>query len=248
MFQGLTEYFNFAAVPPKRPAGAVHPWNAHGGNSHLPQRSMKFDEDDTPVTSPDVLKIVIVLDESGSMQPEKERMIKAVNSFIKEQKQVEGKDATFTFVKFNGKAKRVIVNTPFKNAKLLTSEDYNPNGSTALYDTIGSTINWFRNEKDVLMVIVTDGEDTASGIYSKSKIADMIEEKKRKMNWSYVYLSCDLDTFKQGQGIGMYEDAYTSNKMMKQEKLGAYMSTNLNTACTNYRKNGISVQSQLNSS
>ena len=64
----------------------------------------------------------------------------------------------------------------------LKSTDYIPSGTTALYDAIGDTVNWFKNEKDVLMVIVTDGADNASKKYTRRDIENMIEEKKRNNN------------------------------------------------------------------
>lgn len=199
-----------------------------------------------PVDSNNFFKIVIVLDESGSMGAVKDSMRNAINDLIKEQKQIKSRPATFTLVKFNDKVNRVIKNKPLDDVNLLSSEDYIPNGSTALYDCIGDTIDWFRNEKDVLMVIVTDGQENASRDYSKREITRMIEDKKRDSNWTYVYLSCDLATASQGDGIGLNESYTTTNVMREQKSFGSYMSNNLNNAIGNYRTKGLSVQSQLN--
>ena len=62
-----------------------------------------IDYDDTPIEPSDLFKIVIVLDESGSMSDIRNDMIKAINSLIKEQKEVEGQTALFSLVKFNNK-------------------------------------------------------------------------------------------------------------------------------------------------
>lgn len=120
----------------------------------------------------------MVLDESGSMEAIKKDMLKSINDLITEQKQVKGRPATFTLVKFNDKVSRVIQNKSLDQVNVLTSEDYVPNGSTALYDAIGDTVNWFRNERDVLMVIVTDGQENASTNYNKHNITQMIDNKK----------------------------------------------------------------------
>jgi len=202
--------------------------------------------DDEPVTSNNFFKIVIVLDESGSMENIRDKMRSSINDLINEQKQVKGRPATFTLVKFNDSVNRVIKNKPLEQINNLSSKDYTPNGSTALYDAIGNTINWFRNERDVLMVIVTDGQENASRIYDKSTVNSMIEEKKRTNNWSYVYLSCDIQTFDQGNNIGLNKSSVVSNCVISQEKYGDFISNNLNSAISNCRTQGISVQSQLN--
>lgn len=201
-----------------------------------------------PVTFDSFFKIVVILDESGSMESIRNDMCKAINDLITEQKQIKERPATFTLVKFNDKVNRVIKNKPLNDINLLTTEDYTPNGSTALYDCIGDTIEWFRNEKDVLMVIVTDGQENASRSFNKHEINRMIDEKKKNNNWTYVYLSNDLKTASQGDGIGCKMSSYATNAMVEQRGFGDYMSKNLNTAISNYRKEGISVQNQLNSS
>ena len=199
-----------------------------------------------PVTSNSFFKIVVVLDESGSMDSVRNDMIKSINDLITEQKQIKERPATFTLVKFNYKVNRVIKNSPLNETKLLTSEDYTPNGSTALYDCVGDTIEWFRNEKDVLLVIVTDGQENASRSFNKGEVNRMIEDKKKTHNWTYVYLSCDLNTASQGADLGCYKSSYATNAIVGQESFGAYMSTHLNSAISNYRKDGVSVQRQLN--
>lgn len=222
----------------------------HVHTTYSPYSSIRnhrdYHDEETPVTSNNFFKIVIVLDESGSMENIRDKMRNSINDLINEQKQVKGRPATFTLVKFSDKVKRVIQNRPLDQINNLTSEDYTPNGSTALYDAIGNTISWFRNEKDVLMVIVTDGQENASTRYDRHMINDMIDEKKHHNNWSYVYLSCDLNTFAQGNNIGLKESSLVSNCVVSQERYGDFISNNLNTAISNCRRSGITVQSQLN--
>ena len=143
---------------------------------------LRDNADNKPVSLDGLFKIVIVLDESGSMQPIRSQIIRSINDLITEQKQIEERPATFTLVKFNNNVNRVMTNKLLKNVHNLDSSDYTPNGSTALYDAIGDTIQWFRNEKDVLMVIVTDGQENASTKYTKHQINKLIDEKKLNNN------------------------------------------------------------------
>jgi hypothetical protein len=196
-------------------------------------------------SDPSALKIVIVLDESGSMEPIRHQMIGAINDLITEQKKVVGKPATFTLVKFNENINRVMTIKPLKDVNLLTNASYTPSGSTALYDAIGDTIDRFYDVPNVLMVIVTDGQENASKRYKKYEIESLIETQKSKYGWTYVYLSNDLSTFSQGNGIGLKESATVTNKMVDQSGYGKFIGATLNSAIGNYRSKGVSVQSQL---
>jgi len=203
-------------------------------------------DEDKPVALDNFFKIVMVLDESGSMSSIKTNMIKSINDLITEQKQVKERQATFTLVKFNDRINRVIKNKHLNNIRKLSENDYQPNATTALYDAIGDTINWFRNERDVLMVIVTDGQENSSRRYNKTMVTNMIEDKKRFNNWSYVYLSNDLDTFAQGDNIGLHKSKFASNCLKDKYEYSQFLSKDLNGAIKNYRQYNMSVQDQLN--
>lgn len=197
------------------------------------------------VTFDDLYKIVIVLDESGSMNSIRGQIIKSINDLILEQKQIKERPATFTLVKFNDNVNRIIVNKLLTNVQTISYSDYNPSGSTALYDAIGNTIDWFKNEKNVLMVIVTDGQENASKKYTRYQINKMIDEKKEKSDWTYVYLSSDLSTEVQGNNLGLHKSKYASNCVVDQNKYGDFIGSSLNSAITNCRQKGVSVQDQL---
>jgi Mg-chelatase subunit ChlD len=229
---------------------------------HRPYRSLNLSEEvrgpaknvridassihrDSRVTFDDIFKIVIILDESGSMETIKNKMIDSINDLIKEQKQVKERTATFTLVKFNDRVNRVVKNKLLPDTKYITTEDYNPLGSTALYDAIADTINWFKNEKNVLMIIVTDGQENASRYYSKRDVYNMIENKKKRDEWSFVYLSNDLRTAEQGEHIGLSNSLNSSNCILNPNDYGDFVSNELNTAIKNYRRTGMSIQRQL---
>lgn len=153
-------------------------------------------------------KIVVILDESGSMDSVCEDIIKAVNNLIIEQRGLRDTDsapALFTLVKFNTEVTTVKLNTPFRSAELLNDRDYSPNGSTALYDAIGEAIDAYRREKNVLMVIVTDGAENSSNKYNKQMVAKAIDTFKAdtSLGWSFVYIGCDMDTMRQGNDLGL---------------------------------------------
>ena len=164
---------------------------------------------------------------------------------IQEQKQIKERPCKFTLVKFNDNVNRIIQNVKLNNVSTLSPEDYVPDRSTALYDAIGDTIDWFRYEKDVLMVIVTDGQENASQTYRRNEVMQMLDEKQKNRNWSYVYLCNDLQTASQGESLGLNNSKYSANCCVAQDSYGSFISKDVNTAIKNYRTQGISVQSQL---
>jgi predicted metal-dependent peptidase len=200
-----------------------------------------------PIETNNKFKIVVVLDESGSMENIRQNMLDSLNDLIREQKQVKERPATFTLIKFNDRVNTQRENVPLEDVELLKVSDYCPNGSTALYDAIGYTINRFRNERDVLLVIITDGHENASRDFDKTYVTSKLQEKEKYNKWSYVYLSCDLNTFQQGNNMGFASSPVCSNVQVSKDNYKSYISKNLNEALTNYRTSGLSVQSQLNS-
>lgn len=217
-----------------------------------PVQSMQKEEkkvlfSDKPIEHCDDFKIVMILDESGSMGSIRNDMITAINDLIMEQKQIKDKPCKFTLVKFNDSIKRVIQNRDLQEVSELTPQDYIPDRTTALYDAIGSTVNWFRYESNVLMVIVTDGQENSSKEYNHAQIKQMLDEKQKHRGWTYVYLSNDLSTARQGDNLGLKTGVYSTNCTQTKSKFGNYVGKTMNSAISNYRKHGTSVQAQLNS-
>ena len=93
------------------------------------------------------IKVVMVLDESGSMEVNKIEIIQTVNNFIKSQQEekIEG-ECLFTLITFNDKIRTVINNKQIQEISPVTKSDYNPNAFTALYDAMGFAINKFSND------------------------------------------------------------------------------------------------------
>ena len=154
-------------------------------------------------------RIILILDESGSMNTQTQDIIGGVNEMIKQQRLVEPErnhEIFFDVVKFSSNVLPVRSDT-LQNVNFFTTRDYCPSGSTALYDAVGKTISQYRNEKDVVMVIGTDGGENASRNYSKDEVVRMISEQREKFGWEFVYLSEDLNTFKQGNSIGIINGA-----------------------------------------
>jgi uncharacterized protein YegL len=148
--------------------------------------------------------VIILLDMSGSMSSIAESTIRSVDSFVEEQKSV-GENARLSIVMFNGSIKKYITNTPIRKVTSIR-DGYIPNGTTLLRDSLVRTIREEEKtcgDNSVIMVIVTDGEDTASTKYKASYVKELVEEKQSS-GWAFIFLGANIDAFTEGNNIGVH--------------------------------------------
>lgn len=146
--------------------------------------------------------IVMVVDKSGSMGLIKQGAIDGFNKFVEAQREVEG-EAVATVCLFDDTHTYIADNEPLKEISLLTPENYVTGGSTALNDTLASTINRVSQqllamrEKDrpgkVIFCVITDGEENSSVEYSASKVKRMVEYRKDQFGWEFVFIGANQD-------------------------------------------------------
>lgn len=154
----------------------------------------------------------IVLDESGSMYNVADDTTGALQQYVDELRK-DGNDYRLSVTKFNTFAQTVIENQRIASlTKFANTLNYRPNGGTALYDAIGKSIRSIDGQvglRDrVIMVIVTDGYENSSQTYTKARIRNMITELTEEGNWTFVYLSADLDTMAESIGLGFSATNY----------------------------------------
>lgn len=175
------------------------------------------------------LKIIFVIDESGSMQGSQTDVIGGFNNFIEEQKTKPYGKVDVTLYKFNNESSRIFNDLPLEKIRTLDIRDYNPGGLTALYDTIGIAINEAENYNEhlkkeekpdmTMMVIITDGQENASREYSVHTVKQLIEKHERNEDWQFIYLGADLSNFSDADDLGIRHRA-SSRKANLKEKFG----------------------------
>jgi hypothetical protein len=186
-------------------------------------------------------RLILVLDESGSMSSQKSDIIGGINEMITEQRKTmptENSRVFFNIIKFNNIVSPT-TNDTLESIKYLTDADYRPSGGTALYDAMGQTMDKYRNEHDVIMIIATDGEENSSKTYTYNLITKMVEEFKNTKGWNFIYLSENIDTFKQGNSIGICHDAYACNNLaVGKGNIGSTMGNTMNQECISKMRMG----------
>ena len=156
--------------------------------------------------------ISVVLDRSGSMASVVDDTIGGFNSFLEEQKKVEGL-GTLTLVQFDNVYEVVNNFIDLKQIRPLTRETFQPRGSTALLDAIGRTINETgrrlgelaeRERPDkVVFVILTDGEENSSREFNNQQINDSITHQRDVYKWEFVFLGANQDAISTASQMGI---------------------------------------------
>lgn len=148
-------------------------------------------------------ELVFVLDRSGSMQGMEEQAVKSFNSFLNDQKEVEG-DASLSLVLFDNIIEIPIRAEDIQKVNEISAEDFNPRATTALLDAIGSSIADADNrikkfqgrdqdkEVNVIFAIFTDGYENDSAEYSWKKVSEMISKRTGK-GWEFLFLAANED-------------------------------------------------------
>ena len=152
--------------------------------------------------------IVIICDNSGSMQTMGNEPLEALNSFITEQKNTLDDDSTFTLWQFNHELSLKIDDVPLKEVGDIT--DYTPSGMTALFDAIGHAIQTKlqKSKKDyVICLIITDGvENSSTEFTSRAQIQQLIKTAEEEHHWKFVYIGANQDAFSVGENMGLYRN------------------------------------------
>lgn len=161
------------------------------------------------------LDVVFILDKSGSMSGSEESTITSFNEYLENNKNNKF-ETKITTVLFSDSYKYLHKSINVKDVKPLTNEDYYVGGCTALYDALGTTINYFDsiNTDKVMFIIITDGYENASREFNKNSIKKLIKSHSK---WEFVYIGADIDSYESGGAIGIRKDNIAN---YKKDKMG----------------------------
>ena len=160
-------------------------------------------------------ELVFILDRSGSMSGLETDTIGGFNSMIEKQKTEEG-EAMVTTILFDHMVETLHDRADIRKLQPMTPKDYYVRGMTALLDAVGSTIQHIGHVHAVMgednvpehtmFVITTDGMENASKEFSADAVKRLIEEKKTKNGWEFLFLGANIDAVKAAGHIGISAD------------------------------------------
>jgi len=161
---------------------------------------------------------LIILDESGSMQSIKNSIIQGFNEVVQTMKGIEKQypeqEHFITLVTFNGLGQKTLhFIDPVEKLDQIDASKYQPNATTPLYDAMGFSFiklkQALENVKDynVLVTIMTDGEENDSKEYNGIAIKKLVEELKQN-RWTFTYIGTDHDIEKFAMSISINNTMY----------------------------------------
>lgn len=162
-----------------------------------------------------ITELVFILDKSGSMSGLEDDTVQSFNSMLHRQKNEDGR-CTITTVLFNTYCKILYDHLDIQQVVPMTRESFAVQGCTALLDAIGSTIGHIENlhhtaypdeiPEQTLFVIITDGMENASRIYSRGQVRAMIKRKQAHSHWEFLFLGANMDAIHAASRIGIQKD------------------------------------------
>ena len=186
----------------------------------------------------------LIVDKSGSMCDCIESTINGFNEQVNRIKSNENEfleeEITIGLTTFN-----TIVNHHFFQAKpsevrALNADTYIPDGSTALLDAIGKTVQHIENEVKItnqviptttVIVILTDGYENASRMFTLESIRNMISRLEETGNWTFSFIGATLDAVDVAKDLAI--KAHNSFSFDKSE-MSNKVWTKLNNSMTSY--------------
>ncbi len=162
-----------------------------------------------------ITELVFILDRSGSMSGLESDTIGGFNAMLEKQKKQDGRCYVST-VLFDTQTLVLHDRVDLKQVKPMTNDDYSVGGCTALLDALGGAIHHIGNihkyarKEDVpentVFVITTDGLENASTQYSSEKIRCMIENKKEKYGWEFLFIGANIDAVETASKYGIEKE------------------------------------------
>jgi len=148
----------------------------------------------------------LIVDKSGSMCDCIENTISGFNEQVNKVQQLEKEfseqEITLGLTTFNHEVYHHFFQSQPVTVRKLSIATYRPNGSTALLDAVGMTIESI--EKDikqhenklnttVVIVILTDGYENASKLFKLEDIRKEISRLEETGKWTFSFIGASLD-------------------------------------------------------
>lgn len=159
-------------------------------------------------------ELVFILDRSGSMQGLEADTIGGFNRMIEKQKKLSG-IVRVTTVLFDHELKTVHDRVDLTDVAPMDESQYWVRGCTALLDAVGVTVKKVNGRQKTdfsgrpdhtIVVIATDGMENSSKEFSYEKVRSLIERRKRKNGWEFIFMGANMDAVKVASSMGIAAD------------------------------------------
>ena len=146
---------------------------------------------------------LLLLDRSGSMAScwgaTMEALLAQMDSIKRLAAEYTDLPIKVTVAFFNTTLSYFINSAPAESLSKINLSGVDPEGGTALLDAMAVTLNTIEQEMkendDAIAVILTDGEENASRMYSYDYVGCLIGSLKSSERWKFKMLGADFDSF-----------------------------------------------------
>ena len=117
---------------------------------------------------------------------------------------------------FDSQSEMIHDRLPLSEIRPMTEKEYSVRGCTALLDALGETIRHiagihrYARPEDVpehtTFVVMTDGMENASHIYTSDEVKKMIEKQKEKYGWEFLFIGANIDAVETAKRYGINRD------------------------------------------
>ena len=163
----------------------------------------------------DYIHVCVVLDASGSMGVVENDVKGTFDSFIAEQREQPGKTVLDVY-QFSDETARIVRSVDLSTFENDLMRNYRCSGCTALNDAVCQAIDEIGAEfaalpeserpEQVLVAILTDGEENASRRFTKADVKERIDRQTNVYSWKFVFLAANIDAFATGASLGLQAD------------------------------------------
>ena len=168
--------------------------------------------------------VSMLLDASGSMQGQEERVVDATNEYLDSLK-VEDGNVKVAIRLFDSQRFEVIRDEHLKEIEKLTIDDYVVGMRTPLYDSMAKAIGLTEKaarKRKVVFLVDTDGLENASRETSIEELEKLID-KKQKEGWQFIFAASNVDAWQASAGMGIRHVANygAENRVRAHASMGA---------------------------
>lgn len=183
------------------------------------------------------VEIGLVLDQSSSMLSYCADVITGYNALLEEQKALS-LETRVSLTLFDSEVRNLYQGKDIVTAPLLSRQTYRPDGNTALYDGIMTSVNGMATRVDtapdsprVVVAILSDGAENSSVRHTKEEVKRTIVYRQDCCGWKFLFLGPHASKTAYALGIQVSNAlAITASRDGIRQALGK-----LKTALTNIR-------------
>lgn len=167
----------------------------------------------------------LIVDRSGSMS---DCIEATINGFNEQLNRINDIAAEFSeqevrvgLTLFNDFVNHITISGELGKVRPLTTENYQPGGSTALLDAIGASVGVLSEEEEsksgipttFVVVVLTDGHENCSRVFNLEQIRSMIIRLEETGKWTFSFIGATLDAADVAEQMAFKrQNSYSFNK------------------------------------